>query len=144
MSDEERILRLENAFATLAELAALAHAKDARQDARLNELSESFGMLVEMLRRHDERLDELRASQTELSEAQTETEHKLAALVDAQIRGEEAMKELRAAQAETDRKLAMLADAQIHTAEALASLTRKVGEIDQWGQTPPQSQDAAS
>ena len=82
MSSDERILRLENAFSTLTELAA-------RQHERITRLEESFVMLVEMTRRHGEGMEELRA-------AQAESEHKLAALADAQ--------------AHTDRRLDALID----------------------------------
>jgi peptidoglycan hydrolase CwlO-like protein len=126
MSDDERNLRLENALATLAELSA-------NHERRVARLEESFVTLVELTRSHNDGMDELRAAQAELSVAQAESEQKLAALVDAQIRGEEAMKELRSAQAETDRKIAALADAHIHTEDALARLTERVNDILQNG-----------
>lgn len=110
MSDEERILRLENAISTLAELPADQHRiteeqqrlltdqqrLSADQQRRTARLEESFVTLVDLIRRHDERLDdsqdrmgELRAAQTEserkiatLADAQTHTEHRLDALID--------------------------------------------------------------
>lgn len=151
MGIEERVLRLENAFTTLGELAARAHEKEIRQDTRLNDLSESNRLLVEMIRRHDERIDEVRA-------AQGESEQKLAALVDAQMRAEDSigelksaiaalvdaqvrtevslsrgMEELRAAQRETEQKIAALLEAHIRTEDALARLTEKVNDILQNG-----------
>ncbi|MDT7540432.1 MAG: hypothetical protein QOE33_336 [Acidobacteriota bacterium] len=140
MSTEDRILRLENALATLAELsadherrAADQERRSADQERRSARLEESFLTLVQLTRSHNESFGELRA-------AQTETEHKLAALADAQIRGEESMKELRA---ETNRRFSALVDAQIRTEEALARLTTRVGEIGK-GEQPSQDNDMAS
>jgi predicted nuclease with TOPRIM domain len=141
MSTDDRILRLENAMATLAELSANQEGRIARleeasahleettarlqdstvrlQDStvRLQELTanlqESFVMLVQLARNHNERLDEVHAEQAELRAAQAD---------------------LRAAQAESERKIAALADAQIHTEGALTRLTEKVdvltGKVD--------------
>ena len=136
MSEEERLLRLENAVTTLAELAAgqqRLSAEQQRQSAdqeriiseqqrqmgdqqrRTARPEESFLMLTEMLGRHEDSFGELRA-------AQAETEQKIASLVDAIIRIEEAhgsaIGGARAAQADTDRKLAALVDAQIRIEEA--------------------------
>lgn len=119
MADEEGNRRFENALATLSELAANQDGRMARLEAlaadhqrlfvnherRISGLEEAFRMLVEMSRRHDERADEIRA-------AQAETEHKLAALVDAQVRTQEAA-------AESERKLAALAEAQLQTEQAM-------------------------
>lgn len=128
MSTDERLLRLENAFASLAELtanaqelainaqelaarsqelAARAQEKDARQDARLYDLAESNRLLVEMIRRHDERIDDLRGAQREAHE---ELSHKIAALADAQIRAEDEMRQLRAALAELAERFDVLRD----------------------------------
>jgi chromosome segregation ATPase len=122
MSDDNRILRIENALATLAELSA-DHGR------RVARLEEAFVTLVELARSHNEGLDELRAAQAELSTAQVE-------LSTAQV-------ELSTAQAETEHKLAALVDAQIRTEEALSKLTTRVGEIDQGGQ-PSQGADTVS
>lgn len=111
MSEEERILRLENAFAALSEMAVRSQAVDTKHEARLSTLAESNRLIAEMIRRHDERVDEFRA-------ARDETDQKLAALVDAQVRAEEEMSKVRSAQAETDQKIADLVDAQIRHEEA--------------------------
>ena len=108
MSADDIILRLENAMATLAELAADQERRTARLEESTARLEESFVLLVELTRRHDERLDELRAAQAELRVGQDE---------------------LRAAQAESEQKIAALADAHIRTEEALASLTGKVDTL---------------
>jgi peptidoglycan hydrolase CwlO-like protein len=81
MSTEERVARLENAFATL----------------------------LEMTRNLDERDDTHTGWINELGTAQAETERKIAALVDAQIRTEDAMVRLADAQAHTDKTVAALA-----------------------------------
>jgi multidrug resistance efflux pump len=101
MSVEDRILRLENALATLAELsadherrAADHERRTADYERRASRLEESFLMLVELARSHNESIDELRVAQAELSTAQAGTEHKLAALVDAHIRTEDALARL--------------------------------------------------
>ncbi|HVG30020.1 MAG TPA: hypothetical protein VM864_10005 [Pyrinomonadaceae bacterium] len=119
MSAEDRILRLENAISTLAEMAAeqqrLAAEQAsgqqrlsaeqqrlsaeqqrlaAEQQRRTARLEESFVALIELSRSHDEGLDELRSGQVELRAAQTESEQKIAALVDAHIRTEDALARL--------------------------------------------------
>ncbi len=77
MTAEERLLRLENAFATLAELAA-------NQNGRIARLEESFLTLVELARRSDERVDQHQEWINQLGAAQAESERKIAALADAQ------------------------------------------------------------
>jgi uncharacterized protein YukE len=96
-------------------------------------LAESNRLVVEMLRRHDDSFDELRA-------AQAATEHKIAALVDARIRNEGAhargteeprastrelqvgMQELRAALSELAGVVRQLAESQAHTDRRLDGL----------------------
>ena len=154
MSEEERMLRLENAFATLSELAARSQEVDSRHDARLDgleesnrriadanrdladsnkrisetnrDLAESNRLIVEMMRRHDERLDEFHA-------AREETDQKIAALVDAQIRIEEAhargMDELRASLNALAAAMKQLAESQEHTDRRLDGLTDIVRDL---------------
>lgn len=147
MSQDERILRLENAMATLAELAAkqqLLSEDQQRQAAeqqrlmaeqqrqigdqqrRTARLEESFVMLTEMLGRHEDSFDELRA-------AQAETEQKIAALVDAQVRNEEAhdrgMEEVRAALAELADAMQRLAQSQAYTDRRLDGLIDVVRDL---------------
>lgn len=97
MSQDERTLRLEDAFANLSGLAARSQAVDTKHEARLNTLAGSNPLVIELIRRHDERMGELgvrraesgearRASEAGLRALRAETEHKLAALVDAQTR----------------------------------------------------------
>ena len=136
MSSDESFTRLQNALATLAEMAVRSQEVDAQHEARINKLEESNGriaqtnrdlaesnrLIVEMLRRHDETDDELRA-------AQTGTEQKLAALVDAQIKAEDEMNKLRSAQAETGQKLSALVDAQIKAEDEMTQLRGALAEL---------------
>ena len=73
MSIEERVVKLEE------------FASDVRKYTQI---------LTEMIRRHDERLDEHDEQMTELRAAHAETERSIAALADAQIRTEDALKKL--------------------------------------------------
>jgi chaperonin cofactor prefoldin len=114
MSTEDRVLRLENAFTTLVELAAEQNRRMNDQQRRVERLEESLVTLIELTRSHHEGLDEVKA---ELRAAQADTERKLGALADAQIRAEEraagltdAMRRLADAQAHTDERLDALID----------------------------------
>jgi uncharacterized protein YhaN len=80
MSTEERIIKLEE------------FAADVRGYTQL---------LTEMIRRHDERLDEVRAEQSN-------ADARIAALADAQIQTEDAIRALVAAQSHTDAALTQL------------------------------------
>lgn len=104
---EERILRLENAMATLAELAA-------NIQGRTRRLEESYVTVVELLQSHNDGMAELRA-------AQADADAKIAALADAQIRAESAQERrderlqsaltrLAESQAHADRRLDALID----------------------------------
>jgi chromosome segregation ATPase len=115
MTTEERVLRIENAFATLSELVAQSHESAAQSRARTDALTDlltrtetrtadlenSFQLLTELARNASERADthdawinQLGAGQAELRAAQAESEHKIAALADAQIRTTDALKKL--------------------------------------------------
>jgi chromosome segregation ATPase len=142
VSSDESFIRLQNALATLAEMVVRSQEVDAQHEARINSLEESNRritqtnrdlaeanrLIVELIRRHDERLDEFRA-------ARDETEHKLAALIDAQIRGEESMEKLRAEQAHAAQKIAELAESQARLAEAQARTEAAVERLSQTVQT---------
>ena len=114
MATEERLLRLENAFATLAELASNHH-------ERISGLEQSFQMLVELARSADERMDQHLAWINQLGEAQANTETKMAALTDAQIRTDEALSRLAESQAK-------LAESQAHSDQRLDALIDIVRE----------------
>lgn len=108
MATEERILRLENAFATLSELAA-------RSEARIDEV-------VTLVRSMDERMDDHLSWINQLGEAQVNADAKIATLVDAQIKTEESLFKLTEAQANSDTKIAALTDAQLRTEEVMRNL----------------------
>jgi hypothetical protein len=80
MTTEERVLRLENAFATLAEMVA-------------NEKTRT-DLLLQLVRDHEERSETHGSWINQLGTAQAESERKIAALVDAQIRTEESLSRL--------------------------------------------------
>jgi len=86
-------------------------------DERLSNLQEFAGLMALWAQRAEERLDEWQERMSELSAAQVNSEAKIAALADAQIRTEgvvsalgEQMRELAAAQTHTDQRLDALID----------------------------------
>ena len=95
MTTEERVLRLENAFV----------------------------MLTELVRNAEERSDDHDKWINELGAAQANSEAKIAALADAQIKNESAIASLTL-------KMAALADAQVKTEEALAGLATAQAATD--------------
>lgn len=110
MSEDERILRLENAISTLAELAAEQQRQAVEQQRlvtdqqrRTARLEESFVTLVQLVRSHDESIDELKA-------ARAESERKQAGLADALKELAVAMTEMAEAQAHADRRVDALVD----------------------------------
>ncbi|MDQ1557420.1 MAG: hypothetical protein QOD32_480 [Pyrinomonadaceae bacterium] len=139
MTDEEkRLLRLEKAYATLAELAANQDERAfslrqllAKQDERMTGLEDSFKMLVELARNASERADQHESWINDLGAAQANSETKIAALADAQIRTDESLIMLREAQANSDIKIAALADAQIRTDESLVRLAEAQAHTEQ-------------
>jgi methyl-accepting chemotaxis protein len=110
MSTEERILRLENAFTGLEELAA-------KSDERTSDLQKHFEMLTQLAVNASERADtheswinsmgtrmeELAESHKELAEAQRQTEAHLSVLA-------EIMRDLGHAQARTEKALERLTE----------------------------------
>jgi chromosome segregation ATPase len=122
MSTEDRVLRLENAFATLVELAAEQNRRMSDQQRRVERIEESFVALIELTRSHHDGIEELKA-------AQTDTERRIGALADAQIRSEErvtgltdAMQRLTDAMQRLADAMQRLADAQTHTDQRLDAL----------------------
>ena len=114
MSVEDRVLRLES------------FAADVREHTRL---------LTEVIRRMDERDDRHETWIDELHAAQANSDAKIAALTDAQIRTGERIGAMADAQAHADARIAALADAQIKTEGALVrmetAITRNSGDINQ-------------
>ena len=86
MTTEERLLRLENAFATLAELAAKSNERHDSADDRLDKL-------LTLALSADERLSQQQAWINELGEAQARLAQAQAELSQAQARTEAAMAE---------------------------------------------------
>jgi DNA repair exonuclease SbcCD ATPase subunit len=139
MATEERLIRLENAFATLAELASNQHERANTLEQSLAELAsehheriftleQSFQMLVQLAQSADERMDQHLAWINQLGEAQANTESKLAALTDAQIRTDEALSRLADSQARLADSQARLAESQVHTDQRLDALIDIVRE----------------
>jgi prefoldin subunit 5 len=87
MTTEERVLRLENAFATLSELAVNTQGNASKLSARTADLEKHFNMLSQLAVRADERMDGHDAGLSNLTA-------KLEALADAQIRTEETLNRL--------------------------------------------------
>ena len=96
MTTEERLLRLENAFATLSEIAGQSNNR--------------IDLLIELARSSEERMDQHLAWINQLGEAQANSEARIAALADAQIKTDAALTRLAEAQAHTDQGLDALID----------------------------------
>lgn len=86
-------------------------------DERIANLQEFAGLMMQWARRAEERLEEFREGMNELRAAQANSEAKIAALADAQIRTEavvsalgEQVRDLAATQAHSDQRLDALID----------------------------------
>lgn len=90
-----------------------------RVDARAARLEEGFQLLTQLIQGHSGQLDTQRDWINQLGEAQAESEQKIAALADAQIRTEDALARFTAS---TEAALARLAQAQTHTDGRLDAL----------------------
>ena len=90
-------------------------------EERLANLEEFTQLIMQWARRADERMDELAA-------AQANSEAKIAALADAQIRTEEALGKLSASMTNLSDKMAELASQQAHTDQRLDALIDIVRE----------------
>jgi hypothetical protein len=121
MSTDERLLRLENAFTTLAELAG-------GHNERISNIEQSFQTLVELARSADERMDQHLAWINQLGEAQANSEGRIAALANAQIKTDESLAKLAEAHAKLAEAQAKLAEAQAHTDQRLDALIDIVRE----------------
>lgn len=87
MGEEERNVRFENALATLAELAAVQNRRADAHERRIDVIEEAQALLARVLRSQQNWAEETKARHAEI-------DHKLAALVDAQMQTEEALKQL--------------------------------------------------
>jgi chromosome segregation ATPase len=122
MTNEERIVRLEQSFVILTQLARSADERMDTHQSWINDLAAAqanseakIAALTDAQIQSESRMNELRA-------AQANSDAKIAALADAQARTESSMDELRGAQANSEARIAALADAQIKTEEALVKL----------------------
>ena len=87
----------------------------ARLDARAARLEEGFQLLIELTQNHAGQLDTQRDWINQLGEAQAESTQKIAALADAQIKTEDALRDLGT---RTDERINALLDAiERHTAD---------------------------
>ena len=103
MTEQERILRLENAFSTLVELARTQSERMDEYERRTEELARTQRETAEMLREVADAQKRLARAQEELTEAQKTTEANLSALTII-------MADLGRAQARTERALASLTE----------------------------------
>jgi len=153
MTTEERVLRLENAFATLSEMVAQEASRTDTVVQLVRDHDESMkaeaartDTLLQLVHDHDTRsetqmtwINSLGARMEELAAAQANADTKIAALADAQIRTEETIARINATQANADTKIVALADAQIRTEEAIArtneALASLTGRVDHLSET---------
>jgi chromosome segregation ATPase len=112
---ENLLSRQDERSATLEKVAAEHQRLLAGHERRVINLNEAFQSLAAMFQRHQEWMAEIRA-------VQAETGHKLAALVDAQIRAQEAA-------ADSERKIAALAESQTHSDRRLGALIDVVRDL---------------
>jgi chromosome segregation ATPase len=101
MSTEERLTELERSFVTLTHLLESASERADTHDGWINQLGKA---------------------QAELSHAQAETETKIAALVDAQVRTEDVVARL-------GRAVTQLVESQTRTDAQIAQLTGRVDKL---------------
>lgn len=90
---------------------------------RVQTLEEAMQLLVQIARRHDTRFDELTATMDNLGERVT-------ALVDAQIRTEDALAGLTESQRRTDEAMKEMAESQQRTGEAMKELAETQRRTD--------------
>ena len=104
-------------------------------DERLAQLEQTQRIMVELLRRADERMDTHQDWINQLGTAQAELDAKMAALVDAQISTEDALRELSKAQARTDAQIAetnaQLAKTDAQLAKTDAQLAKTDAQLAQ-------------
>lgn len=111
----ERLAAIERSNQRLEQTVQAIGELTANVQRRVPRLEESYVTVVELLRNHHEGFTEMRA-------AQANADAKIAALANAQIRGEETMNVLKAAQADADAKIAALAVSQANSDRKLDAL----------------------
>lgn len=103
MTEEERITDLEQ--------------RAEKQDGKIKTVGEAIVALSQSVLHHSEMMDDFFRGMNELRAAQADTDVKVAALVDAQIRAEDEMKELRGV-------IKQMAQAIIKTSERVDDLEK--------------------
>ena len=119
---EDRILRLENAMATLAEISAQHNERLAaieRTNQRLEQTAQSLEQTAQSLEQTVQSLKELTA---DTQRRVTRLEESYVMVVELLRSHHDGITEMRAAQANADAKIAALADAQIHSERKLNEL----------------------
>lgn len=96
------------------------------QEERLTRLEQSFVLLTQLANSVDERMDTL-------AEAQANTEVKIAALADAQIRAEDQIRELTQTVTGLTKAMTTLAESQTHTDRRLDALIDIISQGRQGG-----------
>ena len=123
MTDKERIANLEQ--------------RTDKQERNIKDFAQAIKALMESSLHHSEMMNDffrglnsLRETVGELRSAQANTDAKIAALVDAQIKAEDEIAKLREGQANTDIRVAALVDAQIKAEDAMAGLRAAQSNTD--------------
>src|SRR5215212_6360444 len=105
---EERILRLENAMATLAEISA-------QHDERLAAIERSNQRLEQTAQSLEQTVQSLKELTADVQRRVTRLEESYVTVVELLRSRHEGITELRAAQANADAKIAALAESQAHS-----------------------------
>lgn len=114
MTAEERVLRLENAFAAITELVA-------KETTRTD-------VLLQLVSDHDARLNQQLTWLNAPGSAQANADQRIAALADAQIRTEETLMRLSESQARTDEALGRLTERVNRLADVVERLANRNSE----------------
>jgi predicted nucleic acid-binding Zn-ribbon protein len=122
MTTEERLLRLENAFATLSELAAKSNERHNSTDDRLDKL-------LTLALSADERMSQQQAWINELGTGQVRLTRTQAELTVAQAEITVAQAEITAAQGQLTAAQAELAAAQARTEAAMAETNERLNNL---------------
>ena len=136
---EDRILRLENAMATLAEISAQHDERLAaieRSNQRLEQTAQRLEQTVQSLEQTVQSLKDLTA---DVQRRVTRLEESYVAVVELLRSHHDGITELRAAQANTEAKIAALADAQIQSERKLDALIDIVrSRLNGQSENPPE------
>lgn len=126
MKTEERVLRLENAFAALSELAASTQSNTEILTGLVRTVDERSNGLLQLVQSIEERSSTQQEWINQLGATQANAEVKISALTDAQIRTEETFNRMGEAQANADARVAAQSDCW---AEKLSSRASAQGSL---------------